>query len=87
MFSHSEALKCLNAITHPIITAEVKAQIDAHPRTHIVIEGAVLYATDGNDVYYYEALASWLKERFDIKPLLDVDDGIITSSRTKDCFW
>ena len=45
---------------------------------------AVLYATDGNDVYYYEALASWLKERFDIKPLLDVDDGIITSSRTKD---
>lgn len=45
---------------------------------------AVLYATDGNDVYYYEALASWLKERFDFKPLLDVDEGIIVSSRVKD---
>jgi len=45
---------------------------------------AVLCATDGNDVYYYEALASWLKQRFDIKPLLDVDDGVITSSRSKD---
>ncbi len=45
---------------------------------------AVLCATDGNDVFYYETLASWLKERFEIKPLLDVDDGIITSSRIKD---
>lgn len=45
---------------------------------------AVLCATDGNDVYYYEALASLLKERFSIEPLLDVDDGIITSSRIKD---
>lgn len=45
---------------------------------------AVLCATDGNDVYYYEALASLLKEKFSISPLLDVDDGIITSSRIKD---
>ena len=29
-------------------------------------------------------LVQSLKDRFDIKPLLDVDDGIITSSRTKD---
>ena len=46
VFSNSEALKRLNAITHPLITAEVKEQIDAHSRQHIVIEGAVLYATD-----------------------------------------
>ncbi|MBE7019764.1 MAG: dephospho-CoA kinase [Ruminococcaceae bacterium] len=46
VFSHPEALKRLNAITHPLITAEVKEQIDAHSRQHIVIEGAVLYATD-----------------------------------------
>ena len=46
VFSNPEGLKRLNAITHPLITAEVKAQIDAHPRDHIVIEGAVLYATD-----------------------------------------
>ena len=46
VFSHSEGLIKLNAITHPLITAEVKEQIDAHSRQHIVIEGAVLYATD-----------------------------------------
>ena len=46
VFSHSDGLKQLNSITHPLITAKVKALIDAHPRTHIVIEGAVLYATD-----------------------------------------
>ena len=46
VFSHPEALKRLNAITHPLITAEVKEQIAAHSRQHIVIEGAVLYATD-----------------------------------------
>ena len=46
VFSHPEALKRLNAITHPLITAEVKEQIDAHSRQHIAIEGAVLYATD-----------------------------------------
>ncbi len=46
VFSHPEDLKRLNAITHPLITAEVKAQIAAHSRQHIVIEGAVLYATD-----------------------------------------
>ena len=45
---------------------------------------AVLCATDGNDVFYYEALAAWLKEQFHIKPLLDVGDGILVSSRTKD---
>lgn len=44
----------------------------------------VLCATDGNDIFYYEALARVLKERFSIRPLLDVDDGIITSSREKD---
>ncbi len=46
VFSHPEELKRLNAITHPLITQEVKDQIENHPRTHIVIEGAVLYATD-----------------------------------------
>ena len=45
VFSHPEALKRLNAITHPLITAEVKEQIQSHSRIHIVIEGAVLYAT------------------------------------------
>lgn len=45
VFSHPEALKRLNAVTHPLITAEVKEQILAHPNCHIVIEGAVLYAT------------------------------------------
>ncbi|MBQ7791905.1 MAG: dephospho-CoA kinase [Clostridia bacterium] len=45
VFSHKEALQQLNAITHPLITAEIKALIDANPTRHIVIEGAVLYAT------------------------------------------
>lgn len=43
---------------------------------------AVLYATDGNDIYYYEALAEYIKNRFGINPLLEVGDGIIVSSRT-----
>ena len=42
---------------------------------------AVLYATDGNDVYFYEALAQLVKERFELKPIIDADDGIIVSSR------
>ena len=46
VFSHPEALAKLNAITHPLITQEVKEQIQSQPRKHIVIEGAVLYATD-----------------------------------------
>lgn len=46
VFSHKEALQQLNAITHPLICEEIKALIAAHPTCHIVIEGAVLYATD-----------------------------------------
>lgn len=42
---------------------------------------AVLYATDGNDVYFYEALAQLVKERFGLNPIIDADDGIIVSSR------
>ena len=42
---------------------------------------AVLYATDVNDVYFYEALAQLVKERFELKPIIDADDGIIVSSR------
>lgn len=42
---------------------------------------AVLYATETNDVYFYEALADFIKERFNIKPIIDADEGIIVSSR------
>lgn len=42
---------------------------------------AVLYGTDGNDVYFYEALANLIKERFNIEPIIEADDGIIVSSR------
>lgn len=42
---------------------------------------AVLYATDGNDVYFYETLAQLVKDRFELKPIIDADDGIIVSSR------
>ncbi|MDD6276892.1 MAG: beta-galactosidase trimerization domain-containing protein, partial [Clostridia bacterium] len=42
---------------------------------------AVMYATDGNDIYFYEALAGFIKNRFNISPLLDADDGILVSSR------
>lgn len=45
VFSHPEALTALNAITHPLITEEVTKLIQANPQKHIVIEGAVLYAT------------------------------------------
>lgn len=45
VFSHPDGLQRLNAITHPLITGEVKALIHSHPNTNIVIEGAVLYAT------------------------------------------
>ena len=41
----------------------------------------MLYATDGNDVYFYEALAKLIKDEFSIKPLVEADDGIIVSSR------
>ena len=44
---------------------------------------ALLYATDGNDVYFYEALAGYIKKRFSLTPLLDAEDGIIVSSRIK----
>ncbi|MGN0526996.1 MAG: beta-galactosidase [Acutalibacteraceae bacterium] len=43
---------------------------------------AVLYGTDGNDVYFYETLAHLIKERFNIEPIIEADDGIIVSSRT-----
>lgn len=42
---------------------------------------AVLYSTDDNDVYFYEALANLIKERFNIEPIIEADDGIIVSSR------
>ncbi len=42
---------------------------------------AILYTTDGNDVYYYEALAEYIKDRFKINPIIKVGDGIIASSR------
>ncbi len=42
---------------------------------------AILYATDGNDVYYYEALADYIKNQFSIEPIIDVGDGVIVSSR------
>lgn len=45
---------------------------------------AVLFAAVGNDVYFYEALADFVKDRFNIAPLLDADDGIIVSSRVKE---
>lgn len=43
----------------------------------------VLYATDGNSIYFYEALANMLKDRFAIKPMLTADEGILCASRTK----
>lgn len=43
----------------------------------------ILYAQSGNDVYFYEALANAVKNETDIKPLIDVSDGAIVSSRTK----
>ena len=43
----------------------------------------ILYATDGNDVYFYEALADFIKTRFDIPPLLEAEDGVLVSSREK----
>lgn len=45
---------------------------------------AVLYATDGNDVLFYEALAEFVGKQAAVKPLLDAGDGIIVSSRIKD---
>ena len=45
VFSNKEALHQLNDITHPIICEEVEALIKKYPNRHIVIEGAVLYAT------------------------------------------
>lgn len=43
----------------------------------------ILYAQSGNDVYFYEALANAVKKETGIKPLTDVSDGAIVSSRTK----
>jgi beta-galactosidase len=82
--SHIDKLKLNGAET---VATYTTGKLEGTPAVTINAFGngyAVLCATDGNDVYYYEALASWLKQRFDIKPLLDVDDGIITSSRVKD---
>lgn len=44
----------------------------------------ILYAQSGNDVCFYEELANAVKNETDIKPLIDVSDGAIVSSRTKD---
>lgn len=44
----------------------------------------ILYAQSGNDVCFYEALANAVKKETGIKPLIDVSDGAIVSSRTKD---
>lgn len=82
--SHIDKLKLNGAET---VATYTTGKLEGTPAVTINAFGngyAVLCATDGNDVYYYEALASWLKQRFDIKPLLDVDDGVITSSRVKD---
>lgn len=43
----------------------------------------ILYAQSGNDVCFYEELANAVKNETDIKPLIDVSDGAIVSSRTK----
>ncbi len=45
VFSHKEALKRLSDITHPLICEEITSLMQAHSSRHIVIEGAVLYAT------------------------------------------
>ena len=45
---------------------------------------AVLYSTDGNDVYFYEALAGYIKNTFGIESLLEAGDGVIVSSRVKE---
>ena len=44
----------------------------------------VTIASNGNDMYFYEALAQWVKTRFNIPPLLKAGDGIIVSSRESD---
>ena len=43
----------------------------------------ILYAQSGNDVCFYEELANAVKNETDIKPLIDVSDDAIVSSRTK----
>ena len=45
VFSNREALCKLNGITHPLIEEEITRSIKQHRSRHIVIEGAVLYAT------------------------------------------
>ncbi len=42
---------------------------------------AILYGFNGCDVYFYEALAGNLKERYNILPLIKANDGILVSSR------
>lgn len=42
---------------------------------------AILYGFNGCDIYFYEALAGNLKERYNILPLISADDGILVSSR------
>ena len=44
----------------------------------------ILCGFNGNNIYFYEALASLIKEKYNIKPLLNADDGIILSSRQGD---
>lgn len=43
----------------------------------------VLFASVDCDIYYYEALAEFVAERFEFKPIMRVEEGIIVSSRTK----
>ena len=52
VFSNKEALKALNDITHPLIQEEVQVLIEKYPNRSVVIEGAVLYATNIIDLCY-----------------------------------
>jgi len=45
---------------------------------------AILYGTDGNDVYFYESLAQAIAGKLGLSPVVKVDDGILVSSRVKD---
>lgn len=45
---------------------------------------AILYGFNGCDVYFYESLAKMIAREYNIKQLLNADDGIIVSSRKTD---
>ena len=77
-------LRVKNAETVAVYTVgKLKDQpavtVNSYGKGHVI-----LYATDGNDVYFYEALAGFVKARFDIRPLLKAGDGVLVSSREKD---